>query len=90
MNRKHNPFVALVGLVLLALLLVTTAGCAAPAEATEAAETAETEPGNWHRFATEYCGDGCTIITDTQTGVQYLYHGSGYGGGLTVLQDAEG
>ena len=27
---------------------------------------------------------------DTQTGVQYFYHGGGYGGGMTVLVDAEG
>ncbi len=33
----------------------------------------------------------CTEIwVDTQTGVQYLYHASGYSGGLTVLVDAEG
>ena len=27
---------------------------------------------------------------DTQTGVQYFYHGGGYGGGMAVLVDAEG
>ncbi len=33
----------------------------------------------------------CTsILADTQTGVQYLYHGSGNGGGMTVLVDSEG
>lgn len=30
------------------------------------------------------------IWVDTETGVNYLYHGSGYGGGLTVLLDHEG
>ena len=30
------------------------------------------------------------IWVDTQTGVQYLYHASGYSGGMTVLVDAEG
>lgn len=30
------------------------------------------------------------IWVDTQTGVQYLYHVSGYSGGMTVLVDAEG
>jgi hypothetical protein len=30
------------------------------------------------------------IWVDTVTGVNYLYHGSGYGGGLTVLLDREG
>ena len=30
------------------------------------------------------------VLVDTQTGVQYLYHASGYSGGMTVLVDAEG
>ena len=30
------------------------------------------------------------IWVDTQTGVNYLYHTSGYSGGLTVLLDREG
>lgn len=30
------------------------------------------------------------IWVDTQTGVQYLYHASGYSGGMTVLVGAEG
>ena len=30
------------------------------------------------------------IWVDTQTGVNYLYHQSGYSGGLTVLVDREG
>ncbi len=33
---------------------------------------------------------GTRIITDTKTGVQYLYYFEGYGGGLTVLVDREG
>lgn len=31
-----------------------------------------------------------TIIKDTQTGVQYLFFGNGYGGGLTPLLDKDG
>lgn len=31
-----------------------------------------------------------TVLVDKQTGVNYLYVGSGYGGGLTVLVDAMG
>ena len=31
-----------------------------------------------------------SIIVDNETGVNYLYIGSGYGGGLTPLMDAEG
>ena len=30
------------------------------------------------------------ILVDTETGVNYLYHGSGYGEGLTVLLDRNG
>ena len=30
------------------------------------------------------------IWVDTQTGVQYFFHGSGYAGGMCVLVDAEG
>ncbi len=30
------------------------------------------------------------IIVDTETGVNYLFHGAGYAGGLTVLVDEEG
>lgn len=31
-----------------------------------------------------------TIFQDTETGVNYVYTGSGYGGGLTVLVDRDG
>jgi len=31
-----------------------------------------------------------TVITDTETGVQYLYFQRGHSGGLTVLVDADG
>ena len=30
------------------------------------------------------------VIKDTETGVCYLYHGDGYGGGLTPLLDKDG
>ncbi len=30
------------------------------------------------------------IWVDTKTGVNYLYHNGGYGGGLTVLLDRDG
>ncbi|MBE6989969.1 MAG: hypothetical protein E7426_04400 [Ruminococcaceae bacterium] len=33
---------------------------------------------------------GCQIWVDRETGVQYLWHADGYGGGLTVMVDAEG
>jgi len=31
-----------------------------------------------------------TVFQDTETGVNYIYSGAGYGGGLTVLLDKEG
>ena len=34
--------------------------------------------------------EGTKIITDTQTGVQYLFAWDGYAGGLTLLVDKEG
>ncbi|MCL1885445.1 MAG: DUF6440 family protein [Dehalococcoidia bacterium] len=34
--------------------------------------------------------DGTKIITDTKTGVQYLFAYSGYAGGLTLLVDKDG
>ncbi|MCL2738316.1 MAG: DUF6440 family protein [Bacteroidales bacterium] len=33
---------------------------------------------------------GFRVITDTKTGVQYLFIWDGYAGGLTVLVDKEG
>ena len=30
------------------------------------------------------------ILVDRETGVNYLYHSGGYGGGLTVLVDKDG
>ncbi len=33
---------------------------------------------------------GTYVLVDKQTGVNYLYASSGYGGGLTVLVDALG
>ena len=30
------------------------------------------------------------ILVDTQTGVNYLFHMEGYGGGMTVLLDRDG
>ena len=33
---------------------------------------------------------GARVITDTQTGVQYLFACDGYAGGLTLLVDKDG
>ena len=44
------------------------------------------------RFEKVYSQDmGCIeILVDKQTGINYLYRSSGYGGGLTVLLDKDG
>ena len=45
-----------------------------------------------NRFEKTYSqGGGSTEIwVDRETGVNYLYHASGYSGGLTVLLDKDG
>ena len=44
------------------------------------------------RFIKIYSQDlgSIEIWVDKNTGVNYLYHGAGYGGGLTVLLDKDG
>lgn len=87
MNRKHNPLVALVALLLLAVLLLC-AGCSGVA----AAEEPESSP----RFNVEtYANVGSYgtpfntyVITDTETGRQYLFVQHGSHSGLTVLWPA--
>lgn len=84
MRRKHNPWVALVALLLLVTLLVTVCtGCG-----TTQAE-AEEEPG---RFTVDNSQRGygldLYVITDNETGAQYLFAESYRGVGLTVLQPA--
>jgi hypothetical protein len=89
MNRRHNPLVALVALLLLAVLLLLI-GCSAPAAAEEVTVA---EPESSPRFIIEHSGmlgsiTQYSIVTDTETGVQYLYIKSANSGGLTVLQPA--
>lgn len=46
-----------------------------------------------NRFKMVYQQGGlpiCTIIVDTETGINYLLTGGGYGEGLTVLLDKDG
>ena len=45
------------------------------------------------RFIEVYSEDGMTIskvLVDRQTGVNYLFHASGYAGGLTPLLNPDG
>ncbi len=83
MNRKHNPWVSLVALLLLTSLLVTICtGCSVTQAEAE-------EPD---RFAFDDAGHNpelrAYVITDTKTGVQYLFVDGYKCGGLTVLQPA--
>jgi ABC-type glycerol-3-phosphate transport system substrate-binding protein len=89
MNRKHNPLVALVALLLLAVLLLC-AGCsgAAAAEEPEEPEIPKRFTIESYDYLEELNIDYITIITDTETGVQYIYVDGPYSGGLTVLQPA--
>lgn len=78
MNHKHNPFLSLVALLVLAVLLAFLVGCCNNAEAAESEK---------HRFTFTYdCSDvnnQAVIITDTETGAQYLYV-DGYRAGAMV------
>jgi hypothetical protein len=79
MRRKHNPHVALVALLLLALIVTwICGGCAVQ---TEASENFPVE-----RFTTKIAGFNIRIITDNETGVQYLVYGNTYGLGVTKLE----
>lgn len=89
MTRKHNPLVALAALVILATILVLTCtGCGTKDPVKTYKES--------DRFTVEryYYGladmPDCYIITDTETGVQYLACHMARGMGLTVLQPGEG
>lgn len=90
MNRKHNPWAALVGLLLGLLLVILCAGCAS-VDATYPGEPA-VESGRFtieHHTMTSSIY-GVRIITDNETGVQYLVYTNGQGCGMTVLQEKEG
>lgn len=95
MNRKHNPIVALVALIL--MILLVAAVCTGCDEAEAAKETAvETESAPTTRFTIELKimdnkngpSRVCRIITDKETGVQYLFYKDNNAGGLTKLEPA--
>ena len=82
MQRKHNPYVALVALMLIAIITVwICAGCHA--------ETEDTEQNQ--RFTVEthsVAGHVLQIITDNENGVQYLFYSyrNTDAGGITKLE----
>ena len=48
------------------------------------------KPSRFVKIFAEGSLNGTEIWVDTQTGVNYLFHYSGYAGGLTPLLDREG
>lgn len=81
MRFKHNPWLSMVALLLLAAILALA--CTGCAHCTETA----TEP----RFTAKYAGDSLGvgdfyIITDTETGAQYLLVDVTNGAGMTKLE----
>ena len=48
------------------------------------------KPARFVKIHTEGGLNGSEIWVDTQTGVNYLFHYSGYAGGLTPLLDRDG
>lgn len=81
-------------IVLLLVAFVATAvmlsGCGQPSDA---ATSDESTSGN-DRFVTVYSSgfgsQGFKIFKDTRSGVLYAYYRQGYGGGLSVLYNADG
>lgn len=87
MNRNYKSRVALVALMILAIIVtIVCNGCAV--------ETTATEYRTMKRFTREYVGADCYIITDNETGVQYLAYvemsNYGRGVGLTKLEGKDG
>lgn len=76
-----NPWVSLVALLLLALILVfICTGC------TVRASWGNTEDGTTPRFSVENVSVNIRIITDNETGVQYIAYLFNSGCGLTKLE----
>lgn len=86
MYRNYKPHVAL--LVLSILTIIVSFICNGCAVETTAATNKTME-----RFTREYAGNDCFIITDNETGVQYLAYvemsNYGRGVGLTKLEDEQ-
>lgn len=86
MYHKNNPWLSLVALLLMALILVFTCTGCTDAEAAEM----ETEPAPRFTYEREDADrsdiDAVFIITDTHTGVQYLYIDGYRAGGLCKLE----
>ena len=87
MNRKNNPWVSLIALILVlaGVLVLVCTGCGN----TTTAEAAENPRFVWEEAGFSILNYYAYIITDTETGVQYLLVRHLDQVGLTVLQPAE-
>ena len=85
--NRHRLRTAIAAVVLSVFLLLGCVGCF-PYQANEEYPVMDGRfmfaPSAQNPFPTSI------IITDTETGVQYLYISNGYGSGLTVLVDETG
>jgi membrane protein implicated in regulation of membrane protease activity len=82
MNRKNNPWVSLAALLLLALVLVfVCTGCRKEAENTQPRFTEE------KMYHEKLSGKRAYIITDTETGRQYLLYANANASGMAALED---
>lgn len=83
MRRKNNPWVSLVALLLLVTLLVAVCtGCGATQAEAEEPDRFTIEEAGYKSGLIAY------IITDNETGVQYLFIDGYMCGSLTVLHPA--
>lgn len=81
MNQKKNSFISLVALLLMVLILVLNCtGCTKASAATESRFTEEYHHMNGYHSV--------YIITDTETGVQYLAYevATNYGRGIGLCK----
>lgn len=77
-NKFKKIVVGLIGIAIIASIALV--GCGTEAVASD-------EPS---RFSEENYDNSNFIITDNETGIQYLYHDGYNAGGMTVLMDEDG
>lgn len=89
MNRKNNPWISLIALLLLATILTCICSGCANKEADEAQKVkTECRFKIEHHVMIEKFGvvRYADIITDNETGTQYLFYMWGSGSGLTKME----
>lgn len=67
--------------IVFAILCVFMAGCTPQADGYQSGTD---------RFKIAIYEENNTVYVDTETGVMYFFHKSGYGGGMSVMVDADG